>query len=77
MVCDTSTGMVVWCDECEYDDDDGDNDKFIEWYDGYEKRKEQKSQVKEELLPIVWHPSRWWDWCVPEDEKKETEKLWK
>ena len=28
-------------------------------------------------MPIAWHPSRYWDWCVPEDEKEETEKLWK
>ena len=28
------------------------------------------------LMPIIWHPSRWWDWCMSEDEKKETEKLW-
>ena len=26
---------------------------------------------------IAWHPSRWWDWCIPEDEKQETEKLWR
>ena len=19
---------------------------------------------------IAWHPSRWWDWCVPDDKKK-------
>ena len=21
-------------------------------------------------MPIVWHPSRWWDCCVPEDKKE-------
>ena len=21
-------------------------------------------------MPVALHPSRWWDWCVPEDEKK-------
>ena len=26
-------------------------------------------------MPIAWHPSRYWDWCMSEDEKKETEKL--
>ena len=46
-------------------------------YDGYQKRKAQKASIKEELVPIASNPSRWWDWCVPEDEKKETEKLWK
>ena len=51
--------------------------EIIEWYEGYEKRKAQKAKIKEELLAIAWHPSRWWDWCMSEDEKKETEKLWK
>ena len=26
-------------------------------------------------MPIACHPSRWWDWCVPEDEKEEMEKF--
>ena len=26
---------------------------------------------------IAWQPLRLWDWCISEDEKKETEKLWK
>ena len=47
--------------------------KFIEWYDGYKKRKAQKAQTKKDLIPIAWHPSRWWDWFVAKDEKKETE----
>ena len=34
-------------------------------------------RLNEELLPIAWHASRYWDWCVPEDDKKETEKLWR
>ena len=20
-------------------------------------------------MPLVWHPNRWWDWSVSEDEK--------
>ena len=68
-----------------YYDDDGcywftegdDDDTFFEWYEGYRKRKAQKAKIKEELVPTAWHPSRWWNWCVPEDEKKETEKLWR
>ena len=23
---------------------------------------------------VAWHSTRWWDWCVPEDEKKEVEQ---
>ena len=52
------------------------DDKLIEWFDGYQKRKAQKAKIKEELSPIVWYPSKWWDWCISEDEKKEAEKLW-
>ena len=36
----------------------------------------EKASIKKELLPIAWHPLRWWDWCVPEDEKRDTEALW-
>ena len=52
------------------------NNRFIKWYEGYKKRKDQKEKIKEKLLPITWHPSRHWDWCMSEDEKKETEQLW-
>ena len=52
------------------------DDTLIKWYDSYKKRKAQKAQIKKELMPTAWHTSRWWDWCVPQYEKKETEKLW-
>ena len=42
---------------------------------GYKKWKAQKAKIKEELMPIAWHPLRWWDWCIPGDDKKETEKV--
>ena len=42
-------------------------------YKGYEQRKAQKAKIKEELMSVAWHPDRWWNWCVPEDEKKELE----
>ena len=25
-------------------------------------------------MPVVWHPNRWWNFCVSEDEKKEIEQ---
>ena len=66
----------MWYDEYYDDDGDNDEDKFFEWYDGYKKRKAQKASIKKELMPIAWHPSRYWDWSMSEDEKKEAEKLW-
>ena len=55
-----------------------DDDRVIEWHNGesHQKRTAQKAQIKKELIPIAWHPSRWWDWCVPEDEERDKEKLW-
>ena len=47
--------------------DDHYDDKAPGWHDGYQKRKAQKAQIKKELMHIAWHPSRWQDWCVPED----------
>ena len=26
-------------------------------------------------MPVAWHPNRWWDSCVSEDEKKEIDPM--
>ena len=65
--------IKIWHDDEDYCNDD----EVIGWYDDYQKRKAQKAQTEKKLLPIAWHPSRWWDCCMSEDEKKETEKLWR
>ena len=49
-----------------YDDDE---DNLFKWYEGYKKRKAQKASIKEELMPIAWQPSRWWDWCMQKMKK--------
>ena len=69
----TRKWVYMWYDGIEYCDDDEDNS--FKWYHDYQKRKAQKASIKEKLLPIAWHSSRWWDWCVSEDEKKETENF--
>ena len=61
--------MIIDDDYCYHDDE------FIEWYEGYQKRRAQKAQIEKELMSITWHTSRYWDWCMSEDEKQETEKL--
>ena len=57
----------LWLDD--YYDDDYYDYGMIEWYDGYKKRKAQKAKIKEELMPIAWHPDRVMDWRVSGDEK--------
>ena len=68
----TDQQIKIWQDNDEYCND---ND-MIERFEGYQIRKAQKASIKEELLPIPWNPSKHWDWCMSEDEKQETEKLW-
>ena len=36
----------------------------------FEKCKAFKKDLSKELVPGVWHPTTWWDWCMSEDEKK-------
>ena len=38
---------------CVDDDDYYDDDKLVEWYEDYQKRKAQKAQIKKELMPIA------------------------
>ena len=44
---------------------------FLSWHTKFEKLKALKKELNEELMPAAWHPNRWWEWCVTEDEKKE------
>ena len=67
----TQQQIKIWCDDDNYC-----NDELIKWYNIYQKRKTQEVSIKEGLLPIAWHPSRYWDWCVSEDEKQKIKKLW-
>ena len=67
----TQQQVKLWHDDYDFCD----HDEIIGWYDGYQKCKAQKAQIKKELMLIVCHLSRRWDWSTSEDEKKETEKL--
>ena len=42
-----------------YDHDSCYDDEIIEWYNGYKKQRTQKAKIKEELMQVAWHPSRW------------------
>ena len=63
----THQKIKIWHDNDYHSNDD----RLIEWYKGYQKRKAQKAKIKEELLPVTWNPSRHWNWCMSGDEKKE------
>ena len=57
-----------------FDEDDPDTIiliRLLAWHIKFERRKGLKKYISEELMAIARHPNRWWDWCVPEDEKKK------
>ena len=47
--------------------------RLLAWHNKFERRKALKKKISEKLMPIVWHPKRWWIFCMSEDEKKEKE----
>ena len=34
----------------------------------------QKDKSKE-LMTVAWHPTKWWDWCMPGDEEKRIDLI--
>ena len=57
------TKQQQWqCDDTYYDG-------YIEWCNGYKKRKAQKARTKEKLLDIAWHLDRAMDWRVEKTGK--------
>ena len=47
-----------------FDEDDPDTIiliRLLVWHIKFEKRKELKKELSEELIPVAWHCTRWWD----------------
>ena len=71
----TREHTALWHDCLASEYCNNDEDDFFKWYEGYKKKKAQKASIKEELMSIAWHPSRYWDWWSSEDEKKRERKI--
>ena len=37
----------------------------------YKQRKTCLKKISKKLMSASWHLRGWWDWCMPEDEKKK------
>ena len=65
-------------DDTNYDEDDSDIIivvRLLAWYIKFEKRNALKKELNEELIPITWHPKRWWNFYLSKDYKKEIEPI--
>ena len=38
-------------------------------------KKLLKKELNEEMMPVAWHPNRWWNGCASEDEKREIDPM--
>ena len=47
------------------------NFRLMSWYRRYKLCESCKKDMIKELMPVAWHPTRWWDWFMPEDEERE------
>ena len=41
------------------------------WHNRFKQKKACEKEISEQLMPVAWHPTKWWDWCISKDEKKE------
>ena len=63
-------------DEDNFDDDDPEainHVRLMTWCNRFKQRKACKKEIREELMLVAWHPTRRWDWCVSEDNRKGIE----
>ena len=49
--------------------------RLLAWHIKFKKSTALKKNIGGELMPIAWHPKRWWNFYMPEDEKKEIESI--
>ena len=64
--------------DTNYDEDDPNTIiliRLLAWHIKFKKGKALKKELNEELIPVAWHPKRWWKFCMPEDEEKEIEPI--
>ena len=63
--------------DTNYDEDDPEtivHVRLFAWNSKFEKRNALKKKISKELMPLVWHPKIWWNFCISEHEKKEIEQ---
>ena len=67
-----SIDLNINLDDTNYDEDDPEtiiHTRLLTWHIKFEKRKAFKKELNEELMFTAWHPKRWWNFCMSEDEK--------
>ena len=43
----------------------------------YHHKREFFEGIRDELLPVTWHPDRFFDWCLDEEEREFLKEMWR
>ena len=49
--------------------------RLLAWRNKFQQSKALKNDTSKKLMPVAWHPTRWWGWCLSEYEQREKEPL--
>ena len=55
----------------DYDPETINHIRLMAWYNKFKLPKACKKEISKELMPVAWHSTIWWDWCMSKDDKKE------
>ena len=55
-------------DNSNYNEDDPDTIIHVRFL-ACRKKSLEKKKTREELMPITWHPRRWWNFCISKMRK--------
>lgn len=55
----------------EYDPETTIHVRLVALCNIFKQRKMFKKDLSKELMPVEWYPTKWWDWQMSEDGKKE------
>ena len=61
-------------DDVNFDEDDTEtiiHVRIMAWCNRFKQSKAFKKDITKELTSVTWHHTRWGNWCMLEDEKKE------
>ena len=49
--------------------------RLMTWHNRPKQRKAFKKDISKELMSVARHPTKWRDWCMSKDDKKEIEQF--
>ena len=44
--------------------------RLMAWRKRFKQRKACKQVIRKELMSVAWRPTKWWNYCISENKKK-------